>query len=170
MNQFTMRYESPVGPLTVASDGTAITGLWMKGQKYDLDTLENPVEKRVPVLEEAQKWLDAYFAGGNPAVDFPLAPKGSEFRQKVWRILLEIPYGQITTYGAIAKQLRGSAQAVGGAVGHNPVSIIIPCHRVVGSNGSLTGYSGGLAKKIHLLKHEGIATELLTIPTRGTAL
>lgn len=165
-----MRYDSPVGALTAASDGQAITGLWMKGQKYEADTLESPVEKDVPALEQARAWLDAYFAGKNPPIDFPLAPKGSAFRQAVWRILLEIPYGQVTTYGAIAKRLGGSAQAVGGAVGHNPVSIIIPCHRVIGANGSLIGYSGGLAKKIHLLTLEGIPTELLTTPTRGTAL
>ena len=123
-------------------------------------------------------WLDDYFAGKKPEIsDLPLAPIGSKFRQEVWKTLMEIPYGEVITYGRIAKELiertgvkNMSSQAVGGAVGHNPISIIIPCHRVVGSNGSLTGYSGGLEKKIKLLQHEGIDTSKFSIPKTGTAL
>ncbi len=170
MNHFTLTCASPIGPLTLASDGEAIIGLWMKGQKYDAATLKNPLEKALPVFDRAQAWLDRYFAGENPEAAFPLAPQGSAFRQAVWRVLRAIPYGEVTTYGAIARQLGGCAQAVGGAVGHNPVSIIIPCHRVVGADGSLTGYAGGLEKKIRLLKLEGVAVELLTRPVKGTAL
>ena len=131
-----------------------------------------------PVLAAAKEWLDAYFAGERPAIaDLPLAPIGSEFRQKVWRILTEIPYGQVTTYGAIAQQVARelgrdhmASLAVGGAVGHNPISIVIPCHRVVGSDGSLTGYAGGLDKKIWLLEHEGMDMTRVYRPKKGTAL
>ncbi|MCI9156887.1 MAG: methylated-DNA--[protein]-cysteine S-methyltransferase, partial [Lawsonibacter sp.] len=123
-------------------------------------------------------WLDRYFAGERPAIsELPLAPIGSEFRKEVWQVLCEIPYGETTTYGEISQKIaarrgleRMSAQAVGGAVGHNPISIIVPCHRVVGSNGSLTGYAGGLQKKIKLLTHEGVDMERFFVPQRGTAL
>ena len=123
-------------------------------------------------------WLDRYFAGGRPSLcELPLAPAGSEFRQGVWSILCEIPYGEVTTYGDIAKKVAArmgnksmSAQAVGGAVGHNPISIIIPCHRVVGSNGSLTGYAGGIKTKIKLLELEGADMTPLFTPKKGTAL
>ena len=132
----------------------------------------------LPVFGLAKKWLDAYFAGEKPAIsELPLAPNGGEFRQAVWDILCEIPYGQCTTYGAIAQKMAArmgkktmSSQAVGGAVGHNPISIIIPCHRVVGANGSLTGYAGGIDKKIKLLQHEGADMFGLFIPSKGTAL
>lgn len=162
---FITHISSPVGPLTLASDGTALTGLWLDGQKHDRDTLPNGAEVRdeLPVFRDAAAWLADYFIGKRPAPDaLPLAPAGSAFRQAVWRVLLTIPYGKTLTYGAIARQLAGewgrpvSAQAVGGAVGHNPISIIIPCHRVIGADGSLTGYAAGLDKKIHLLEHEGI--------------
>ena len=132
----------------------------------------------VGVFGEAREWLDDYFAGKQPAISrLPLAPIGSEFRQIVWRILTEIPYGAVTTYGEIGKQVARelgkdhmASLAVGGAVGHNPVSIIIPCHRVVGSDGSLTGYAGGLKKKIWLLEHEGLDMAKLYVPKKGTAL
>lgn len=152
-------YASPLGTLTLASDGENLTGLWIAGQKYfAAGTPTNlPARDDLPVFMQARDWLDRYFAGEHPAAnELPLAPQGSAFRQSVWRILCEIPYGQTVTYGEIAKRLScKSAQAVGGAVGHNPISIIIPCHRVLGSDGSLTGYAGGAQKKIWLLAHEG---------------
>ena len=153
---------SPVGMLTLSSDGTALTGLWLDGQKYFGAGLPNAVkENDLPVFEQASAWLDAYFAKAPLPALPPLAPQGSPFRQAVWRLLLEIPYGTVTTYGALARTLRGqgisaAAQAVGGAVGHNPISILIPCHRVVGSDGSLTGYAGGVANKQFLLELEGL--------------
>lgn len=171
---------SPIGRITLASNGGSLVGLWIEGQKYHGDTIfEAMIEKDdMPVFYAARKWLDRYFSGENPAAsELPLAPNGGAFRQGVWNILRQIPYGEITTYGDIAKKMaikmnRGSmsSQAVGGAVGHNPISIIIPCHRVVGSNGSLTGYAGGLDTKIKLLKLEGVDTTRLLIPTKGTAL
>ncbi len=168
-----------LGDLIIASDGEAIVGLWIEGQKYHGGTIPEAMEPGdAPVLAAAKEWLDAYFAGERPAIaDLPLAPIGSEFRQKVWRILTEIPYGQVTTYGAIAQQVARelgrdhmASLAVGGAVGHNPISIVIPCHRVVGSDGSLTGYAGGLDKKIWLLEHEGMDMTRVYRPKKGTAL
>lgn len=177
---YSTHYSSPIGPLMLASDDKNIVGLWMEGQKYFGDTLlEKLTEKNdVPVLIAAKKWLDRYFDGKRPAIsELPLAPIGGEFRQGVWSILCEIPYGEVTTYGEIAKKMairmnkqKMSAQAVGGAVGHNPISIIIPCHRVVGTSGSLTGYSGGVNKKLKLLEFEGVDISGLSIPTKGTAL
>lgn len=170
------RYESPVGPLRLASDGQAVTGLWMEGQKYFAATLEGAVkEESLPIFDAARTWLDAYFAGRVPPAPPPLSPQGSPFRQAVWRLLLEIPYGQTTTYGALAQTLRdrgvrAAAQAVGGAVGHNPISILIPCHRVVGADGSLTGYAGGVNVKWRLLNLEGVDISGLYLPKRGTAL
>jgi len=158
------KYKSPVGNLILASDGESLTGLWIEDQKYFGATLEKHIiEENIPVFEEAKHWLDLYFAGKKPDFLPPLAPKGSEFRQLIWKYLLEIPYGETTTYGALAKKAAKelgkesmSAQAVGGAVGHNPIGIIIPCHRILGSDGSLTGYAGGIDAKIYLLKLEGI--------------
>lgn len=153
-------YNSPIGKLTFASDGNNLIGLWIEGQKYFASTVKTEMVERneLPIFQETKNWLDRYFRGEKPTIsELLLAPNGSEFRQKVWKILCEIPYGEVTTYGDIAKKLgvsRMLAQAVGGAVGHNPISIIIPCHRVVGSNGSLTGYAGGLDLKIKLLEHE----------------
>ena len=176
---YAIGYDAPVGPLWVVSDATHLRGVWMQGQKYFADRLsESPQAREVPVLAQARAWLDAYFAGQRPAVDaLPLAPEGSAFRQQVWQLLCDIPYGETTTYGALAQalaahtgQARVSAQAVGGAVGHNPLSIIVPCHRVVGRDGSLTGYAGGLDKKIQLLTHEGVDLSGLYVPKRGTAL
>ena len=172
-------YASPVGEITLCSDGDALRGLWIEGQKYHGGTIPEAMEPGdAPVLAAAKEWLDADFAGERPAIaDLPLAPIGSEFRQKVWRILTEIPYGQVTTYGAIAQQVARelgrdhmASLAVGGAVGHNPISIVIPCHRVVGSDGSLTGYAGGLDKKIWLLEHEGMDMTRVYRPKKGTAL
>jgi methylated-DNA-[protein]-cysteine S-methyltransferase len=171
---------SPVGRITLASDGENIVGLWIEGQEFFLDTLsEQPVERNdLPVLQKAKGWLDRYFAGERPAIEeLPLAPSGGEFRQGVWEFLCEIPYGEVTTYGKIAKKMadrmgrdKMSAQAVGGAVGHNPISIIIPCHRVVGSNGSLTGYGGGIKTKVKLLELEGTDMSRLFVPAKGTKL
>lgn len=178
--EYKMWYSSPVGRLMLTSEGENLTGLWMDGQKYFGATVGDQLAdgEAVPALRQTAEWLDRYFAGKKPAVsELPLAPRGGDFRQAVWQILCEIPYGSLTTYGEIARTLAArqgkkslSAQAVGGAVGHNPISIIIPCHRVVGSTGSLTGYAGGLEKKISLLRLEGVDVERLKIPTRGTAL
>ncbi len=167
--EYIYQYSSPLGPIHLASDGEAIVGLWFEGQKYFAQSLGPDVqEKDLPIFRQTAAWLDAYFAklpqSGNRAAadalpELPrLAPRGSEFRQRVWQMLLEIPYGEVTTYGALAKKLGRSmsAQAVGGAVGHNPISILIPCHRVVGTDGSLTGYAGGIEKKVELLRLEGV--------------
>ena len=172
------KHSTALGPITIASDGNSITGLWMEGQKYFALTLGDDVvkEQELDVFKLTKKWLDDYFSGKNPEVNLPLAPKGSDFRQKVWDILLAIPYGGLATYGEIAKKLESvsgkgaSAQAVGGAVGHNPISIIIPCHRVVGTGGSLTGYAGGIEKKIQLLELEKAPMDKLFTPKKGTAL
>ena len=149
-------YPSPVGMLTLASDGENLVGLWIEGQKYFGGTVQGELLEKdgLPVFQAAKGWLDRYFAGEKPDIsELPLRPIGGEFRQEVWEILCEIPYGEVTTYGGIAKKAAAklgkktmSSQAVGGAVGHNPISIIIPCHRVVGANGSLTGYAGGVGK------------------------
>lgn len=171
-------YESPVGTLTLASDGEAICGLWLNGQKYHGASIPEMMKRDDDAAGfiELRDWLDAYFAGKRPSiVSVPLAPIGSDFRQAVWQKLIEIPYGKLTTYGAIAKELKeergkASSLAVGGAVGHNPISIIIPCHRVVGADGSLTGYAGGLERKTWLLNHEGVDMSHLYVPNRGTAL
>lgn len=160
---YTTEYQSPLGKMLLAADETALTGLWFDGAKYYAQTL--PPEHQVqetPVLTQTKRWLDVYFSGRNPDFMPPLHPVGSAFRQEVWALLRQIPYGQTTTYGALAELLAAkhgrehmSAQAIGGAVGHNPISILIPCHRVVGADGSLTGYAGGLDKKIELLRREG---------------
>lgn len=176
---YSSTYESPIGELTLCSDGDHILGLWLEGQKYHGDTIpEAMVPGDSAMFVEAKDWLDEYFAGKRPEISrLPLAPIGSEFRQIVWRILTEIPYGDVTTYAEIgaqaAKELgkdRMASLAIGGAVGHNPVSVIIPCHRVVGSDGSLTGFSGGLKRKLWLLEHEGVDTTKLYVPKKGTAL
>lgn len=165
--QYTSRYESPLGGIVLAADEIGLTGLWFEGQKYFALYLDKENEEReLPVFEQAKQWLDIYFSGKEPDFKLPLHFTGSAFQNEVWEILCQIPYGQTTTYGAIAKQIAGrraaskqgaagmSAQAVGGAVAHNPISIIVPCHRVIGANGSLTGYAGGIDKKIALLKME----------------
>ena len=160
-------YDSILGKLTIAGDGENIIGLWIEGQKYFADTIknENIIKKDdISIFIKTKEWLDRYFRGERPDIkELKLSPKGSEFRQNVWKILCRIPYGQTITYGKIAKEIAKlmnknsmSAQAIGNAVGHNPISIIIPCHRVVGINGSLTGYAGGIDKKINLLSIENI--------------
>ena len=154
---FLTHYASPLGPILLAADETGLTGLWFEGQKYfpSFSGVEYQ-EKETPVLIETVRWLDVYFSGKDPGFLPPLHPQGSPFRQTVWDILLTIPRGQTMTYGEIARRLGvHSAQAVGGAVGHNPISILIPCHRVVGSDGSLTGYAGGAERKARLLQLEG---------------
>lgn len=175
---FTQHYDSPLGGILLAADEIGLTGLWFDGEKYFADNLPAEyTERETPILLEAKRWLDIYFAGKEPNFTPPLHPIGSAFRQSVWQILLQIPYGKTTTYGEIARQLaekqglsRMSAQAVGGAVGHNEISIIIPCHRVVGANGSLTGYAGGIDKKMKLLKLEGTDMTGFFVPKKGTAL
>lgn len=171
-------YSSPLGAITFASDGTALTGLWFDGQKYDHAGLSSDfIEQRLPVFDETMAWLDSYFGGSCPDHIPPLRFHSTPFREKVWRILLTIPYGSTMTYGEIARMLSTgssesarsadampissaasshmSAQAVGGAVSRNPISIIVPCHRVIGAGGSLTGYAGGIERKLSLLRLEG---------------
>ena len=159
--RFTTTYESPLGTLTLEADGAALTALrlpvWRQPPQQQEPAQE---EDALPVFLLAKRWLDVYFSGKNPGDPPPLATAGSAFQELVWEELEKIPYGKLTTYGAIAKTLedktgrRVSAQAVGGAVGRNPLAILIPCHRVVGADGSLTGYGGGLDSKIRLLAVE----------------
>ena len=175
---FIQHYDSPLGGILLAADETGLTGLWFDGQKFFArDLPAERVEQNTPTLSEVKRWLDIYFTGKEPDFMPPLHPIGSAFRRSVWDILLRIPYGQTSTYGEIARQLaekqgrpRIAAQAVGGAVGHNKVSIISPCHRVVGTNGSLTGYAGGIDKKVKLLEWEHTDMTGLFVPREGTAL
>ena len=175
---YTSKYTSPLGGILLAADEVGLRGLWFDGQKYFArDLLDERTERETPVLSEVKRWLDLYFGGQEPDFLPPLHPVGTPFRQAVWEILLRIPYGKTVTYGEISKQLaekmgleRMSAQAVGGAVGHNEISIIIPCHRVVGSNGSLTGYAGGINRKIKLLELERADMSRFFVPKKGTAL
>lgn len=176
--QYTAKYQSPMGELLLAADEIGLIGLWFEGEKYYARTLgPEQEEKEIPVFGEARRWLDLYFSGRDPGFLPPLHLIGSPFQLSVWEILKEIPYGKTTTYGEIAGQIaaqrglsRMSAQAVGGAVGHNELSIIVPCHRVVGTNGSLTGYAGGIDKKVRLLTLEGVDMIKLFVPKKGTAL
>ncbi len=176
--QYTSHYQSPMGGILLAADHAGLTGLWFEGQKYFASHLgPDCEEKELPVFQLAKRWLDTYFSGKEPDFIIPLHFTGTGFQNEVWEILCSIPYGHTMTYGEIAKQLaakRGlkhmSAQAVGGAVGHNKISIIVPCHRVVGTNGSLTGYAGGIDKKVKLLTLEKADTRFLFIPKKGTAL
>ena len=173
-------HESPLGALTLAATEVGLCGLWLPGQKYHgAGLLAGAAEAPdLPIFTAAKQWLNRYFAGENPGLDgLSLGPIGSPFRQMVWARLLEIPYGETITYGQLGRQVAMqmgratmSAQAIGGAVGHNPISIIIPCHRVVGAAGSLTGYAGGIAAKLHLLGLEGADVSAFTIPKKGTAL
>ena len=177
---YSMKYESPMGMITVASTENAVVGLWFDGQKYfayGLTESETCEEQENSTLTEAKRWLDIYFSGKEPDFDLPISLSGTDFQKKVWGILCAIPYGKTMTYGQIAAQLAAeqgaahmSAQAVGGAVGHNPLSIIVPCHRVVGTNGSLTGYAGGIDRKIKLLALEGVDMSRFFVPKKGTAL
>lgn len=176
---YTTYYQSPIGELLLAAQVDALIGIWLVGQKYYLKGISEPMTERAdyPILVQTAQWLDRYFAGERPEIaELTLRPQGSDFRQAVWEILCHIPYGDTLTYGEIAALIAHkngrptmSAQAVGGAVGHNPIAIIIPCHRVMGTNGNLTGYAGGLDKKIQLLQHEGIDVHQLSMPKRSTA-
>lgn len=170
---FTYYYDSPVGQLQLISDGEAITHLLYKHQQIEDDTYE--VNPQLPIFQETVKWLDSYFEGENPDITMKLKPEGSEFQHRVWTYLQEIPYGELTTYGILAHKVGGdtgksrmSAQAIGGAVGRNPISIIIPCHRVVGKNGSLTGYGGTINNKIKLLNIENVDMDKLYVPQHST--
>ena len=175
---FVQHYDSPLGPITLACDETAIIGLWFDGQKYFGNILpEQLAEKEHPLLQDAKRWLDIYFSGRAPDFTPPLRYDSTPFRKVVCDIMLTIPYGKTMTYGEIAAEIaiqqgleKMSAQAVGGAVGHNQIPIIIPCHRVIGANGSLTGYAGGIATKVQLLKLEGADMTAMFIPKQGTAL
>lgn len=171
---YTSYYNSPIGKILLASKDNQLIGLWIEGQKYYLGKLKEEIqEKNNEInLEKTKNWLNRYFNKEKPKIsELNLAPIGSDFAKNIWKILCEIPYGEITTYGKIAKMIAKkmnkdtmSSQAVGSAVGHNPISIIIPCHRVVGTNGSLTGYAGGIDKKIKLLEHENVDMSNLYIP------
>lgn len=155
---YSTKYSSPLGEMLIVSDGEAICGVWFYGQKH-FPLFENLTENDdLAIFRDVKDWFDDYFDGLNPEIDFKLKPQGSEFRLKVWRILSEIPYGETLTYGEIASRLSPtmSAQAVGGAVGHNPLAILIPCHRVLGADGKLTGYAAGIDRKIKLLELEKI--------------
>jgi len=149
-------YDSPLGGILLASDGEALTGLWFEGQKYYAEGLSpEHAEKPLPVFEACERWLELYFNGQAPDFTPALAPRGTAFQKRVWDILLTIPYGQTLSYGDIAEKLGGtSARAVGSAVGRNPISLVIPCHRVLGADGSLTGYAGGIDRKRRLLELE----------------
>lgn len=178
--QYVCKYSSPLGEITMAGEENYITGLWFDGQKYFADTLSSSYTytgKPLPVFDRAREWLDCYFTGKEPAFMPSLRLSGTPFRLMVWNLLQEIPYGKTVTYKDIAEKIavrtgctRMSAQAVGGAVAHNPVSIIVPCHRVVGCNGSLTGYAGGISKKIELLTLEKADTSAFFVPVSGSAL
>ena len=177
---YSTNYSSPLGLITMASDGEKLIGLWLEGQKYFSNNIEEPMveNNNLNIFIVTKQWLDRYFSGEKPEIsELPLAPSGGEFRKIVWNILCQIPYGETITYGEIAKKVAikmnkksMSSQAVGGAVGHNPISIIIPCHRVVGVNGNLTGYAGGINKKIKLLQHEGVDMSKFFVPKKGAAL
>ena len=150
-------YNSPLGTLTIAAENDALTALVIEGQKYEeLHLAGEGRERATPVLQEAKAWLDRYFTGVLPDLaELPLAPKGTAFQQRVWRELLTIPCGRTESYGSLAARLGSSARAVGSAVGRNPISVIIPCHRVIGADGNLTAYAGGLENKRKLLALEG---------------
>ena len=169
--QYISHYPSPIGNMLLAADEMGLTGLWFEGQKYfALDLDKEHEEKEIPLFEKVKQWLDIYFSGKEPDFTIPLHFTGTEFQKEVWEILCTIPYGQTMTYGEIAKRIAArkglphmSAQAIGGAVGHNRISIIVPCHRVVGADGSLTGYAGGIEKKVKLLKLEKVSMKQLSV-------
>ena len=174
----TVYSHAELGDLTIASDGEAIVGLWIEGQKYFAGKVAGNLERQddLPVFAQAHAWLDRYFAGDPlPVATLPLKPEGTPFQQRVWKLLASIPYGELRTYADLAAQItredggKTSARAVGTANGRNPISIILPCHRVVGSAGSLTGYAGGTARKVWLLGHVGVDLIRLYVTKRGTA-
>jgi methylated-DNA-[protein]-cysteine S-methyltransferase len=161
MTTYKLHYESPLGLIVAAASEEAITGLWFSGQPRFPKAAADWTETDTELLDRLAGWLDGYFAGSNPTVDLPLAPAGTPFQLAVWNELRQLPYGRTTTYGAIAERVAApgramAAQAVGGAVGRNPISIVVPCHRVVGGDKSLTGYGGGLDRKEYLLRLEGV--------------
>lgn len=174
--QYKMSYDSPVGQLVVTTDKENVTGLWFENQKnYEALLNDTVKEQYQPIFDKVSHWLNEYFLGNNPEITFSLKPTGTEFRMNVWSKLQAIPYGQTVSYGDIAQQIakeRGqnkmSAQAVGGAVGSNPISIMIPCHRVVGANGSLTGFGGGIDRKIKLLNIEEVDMSSFYGPSHST--
>lgn len=174
-------YNSPLGIITLACQNDKLIGLWLEGQKYFENQIKNEktCEKETEILNKTKKWLDIYFDGKDPGFNIDVEVGGSLFQKIVCEIMMEIPFGQLMTYKQISDEVchrlnkeKMSAQAVGHAVGHNPISIIIPCHRVIGTNGSLTGYAGGIQKKVYLLKNEHVDFNLnhLTIPIKGTAI
>ena len=175
---YTHHCGSPLGGITLTSDGEALTALWFDDQRHFADIADrSPREERLPVFAETERWLKVYFSGQIPDFTPRLALKGTAFRRAVWDILLTVPYGQTTSYGAIARVLarqrgiaRMSAQAVGGAVGHHPVGLIVPCHRVIGSGGSLIGYGGGLDRKARLLALENADMSAGFMPLPRTEL
>ena len=163
--QYISYYHSPIGNILLASDNIGLTGLWFENQKYYAYNLDQEhQEKELPIFEQTKKWLDIYFSGKEPNFTPSLHMVGTPFQTTVWKILQQIPYGKTITYGEIAYK------AIGGAVGHNGISIIIPCHRVVGTNGSLTGYAGGIDRKIKLLSLEKVSVQHYFIPKKGSAL
>lgn len=171
---YVSKYKSPVGNISIASKDNKLIGIWIEGQKYFLSSIKEDikVDENIKILVKTKIWLDRYFNKEKPNIrELDIAPIGSDFRRNVWKKLIEIPYGEVITYNDIAKKIakekgiiKMSAQAIGGAVSHNPISIIIPCHRVVGTNGTLTGYAGGIEKKLYLLKHEGVDMKNLFLP------
>ena len=175
--QYVSCYKSPIGNMTMTSDGKCLTGLWFDDGKVRPNAMaEDDKIKVLPIFDETCRWLDTYFSGKDPGRIPVVRLYGTEFRSGVWKILQSIPYGQTVTYGEIAKKMAAqmglpkmSAQAVGGAVGHNPISIIIPCHRVIGTDGSLTGYVGGLDKKLAMLRLEGLSMSSISEPVKGKA-
>ncbi len=175
---YTSEYQSPLGIITLACDEEYIIGLWFNGQRYFGNILPKQTEpKELPLFSHAKRWLDIYFSGREPDFLPPLRYDSTPFRKAVCNIMLTIPYGKTMTYGEIAAEIakqkglaRMSAQAVGGAVGHNPISLMIPCHRVVGTSGSLTGYGGGIERKVKLLRLEKADMSNFFIPKKGTAL
>ena len=170
--QYVSYYASPLGDILLAANEAALTGLWFEGQKYFALNLNKEYrQKEIPLFTSTKQWLDTYFSGKKPNHTIPLHFIGTAFQKQVWEALLHIPYGKSVTYGEIARQIatkRGlahmSAQAIGGAIGRNPISIIVPCHRVVGINGSITGYAAGVDKKIWLLQLEKIDMKSLCMP------
>lgn len=175
--QYTTTYQSPAGEILLAADDIGLTGLWFEGEKYYALSLDKEhEEKEIPVFVEVKRWLDIYFAGREPDFMPPIHMIGTPLQLEVWELLRKIPYGKTTTYGELAKQIakqrgleRMSAQAVGFAVGRNEISLIVPCHRVVGTNGSLTGYAGGIDKKMAFLKLEGAYQDGYFVPKHSTA-
>ena len=180
MATYSTEYESElIGPLTIASDGEAIVGCWFGNDRYFGYGVDSPMDRNddLSVFSQARAWLDRYFAGEAPDPhELPLSARATPFQMRVREAMLDIPYGTTTTYGAIANRIasetgkRTSARAVGGAVGHNPLCIFAPCHRVVGANGSLTGFGGGIDMKVKLLEHEGIDLSHFYRPKHGTAI